>query len=412
MKIKVRQRKYEDGNVVWSADIHCIPKGEELLARFRLVAPEQVKTQSGATRWANDEAQAIIAHGRPVQTRKGKQQREEHIAAQEAAKPKVVPTLSEFVPLWLEHCAGNKLKPATLDSKKTIARQHLVPELGQVRLDQIDATSEALLKKRLVNHRASTTNLVVVQLQNITMWAAKLGHRPERLKITMVKDNSGDDEIVFYTPRDFERLVEGAYCCPESLALVLLGGEAGLRSSELQALRWRDLDFDALEIHVRTAIWRGKRGSTKGGKPRSVPMSPRLAQALLGLPRGADENVLRKMRGQGLATKTTVRCLLQRAQRHAGLPETGGPHVLRHTFATGLLLAGEDLRVVQELMGHADIKTTAKYLHVLPQGKRKAVNRLQEHRAQAAQETVTTLSRQPGRKTSMPRNSPQGAQIH
>jgi integrase/recombinase XerD len=69
--------------------------------------------------------------------------------------------------------------------------------------------------------------------------------------------------------------------------------------------------------------------------------------------------------------------MLQRALRKAGLSGRGiTPHKLRHTFATHLIRNGADIRTVQELMGHSELETTAKYLHSDTRTKQAAVGRL------------------------------------
>jgi integrase len=106
----------------------------------------------------------------------------------------------------------------------------------------------------------------------------------------------------------------------------------------------------------------------KGKKDRCVMRS----EVLLKMLRAYMEDYQPKywlFEGQHLGEHYSVRSLqavVKRARRAAGLRDTITPHTLRHNFATHLLEAGTDSRLIQELLGHADIKTTLRYLHVSP----------------------------------------------
>lgn len=144
-------------------------------------------------------------------------------------------------------------------------------------------------------------------------------------------------------------------------ALELLYG-CGLRVSELCGLDLPDLDGREQLLRVRG----------KGGKERIVPVGRPALDAvrayldgergeLLGRKRSAA--VLLNARG-GRLTRVGVWTIVRRHAAAAGLPTGTSPHVLRHTYATHLLEGGADLRVVQELLGHAAITTTEIYTHV------------------------------------------------
>ena len=136
-----------------------------------------------------------------------------------------------------------------------------------------------------------------------------------------------------------------------------IGYGAGLRASEVTNLKVRDIDSDRMLIHV-------ERG--KGGKDRDVMLSPSLLVLL--------RDYWREARPQGwlFPGQSRVEPLSPRslnrafnsAKRMAGIKKPATLHSLRHSFATHLLEADTDVRVIQVLLGHAKLTTTARYTHV------------------------------------------------
>ncbi|MDT9012853.1 tyrosine recombinase [Novosphingobium sp. APW14] len=142
------------------------------------------------------------------------------------------------------------------------------------------------------------------------------------------------------------------------LALLELLYGSGLRASELVSLPLNAVPRDAPFLNI----------TGKGGQQRLVPVSTRARQALsrwLAL-RGDKGRLLFPSTGKsGHLTRVRLFQLLRELALRAGLdPERVSPHVLRHAFATHLLEGGADLRVLQTLLGHADIATTQIYTHV------------------------------------------------
>ena len=168
------------------------------------------------------------------------------------------------------------------------------------------------------------------------------------------------------TDSEIEKLLEPEQPeTPQSLcdqAILELAYASGLRLSELKNLRLEQLHLDAGFINV----------IGKGNKERVVPVGRKAAAALnrfidagrpkLVTPR-SPANVFLTKRGTPFAAVTLWLRIKQRVRR-AGVSRNVTPHMLRHSFATHLLEHGADLRVIQELLGHANISTTEIYTHV------------------------------------------------
>ena len=143
-----------------------------------------------------------------------------------------------------------------------------------------------------------------------------------------------------------------------TLALLELLYGSGLRASELVSLPLNAVPRDAPFLNV----------IGKGGQQRLVPVSTRARQALsrwLAVRPGDGRHLFPSRAETGHLTRIRLFQLLRDLALRAGIPpEKVSPHVLRHAFATHLLEGGADLRVLQTLLGHADIATTQIYTHV------------------------------------------------
>jgi site-specific recombinase XerD len=130
---------------------------------------------------------------------------------------------------------------------------------------------------------------------------------------------------------------------------------AGLRSSEVCRLRIEDIDSKRHVIHVRLG---------KGGKDRYVMLSERLLIALrqywLQVKPSGGWLFPGRIPTEPLAT-ATVRRAMAKAMKAIGLKKRVSPHGLRHSFATHLLEAGTDIRLIQVMLGHSSLATTARY---------------------------------------------------
>jgi len=150
------------------------------------------------------------------------------------------------------------------------------------------------------------------------------------------------------------------------LAMLELFYASGLRLSELIGARLENLDLDEGFIRV----------TGKGGKTRIVPVGGKAREAVADYLKNERPEMVKKktsswvflsVRGGKLSPERVREIVKQRAKA-AGLSQNIYPHLLRHSFATHLLQNGADLRVIQDMLGHADIATTQIYTHVDQKG--------------------------------------------
>jgi integrase/recombinase XerD len=155
-------------------------------------------------------------------------------------------------------------------------------------------------------------------------------------------------------------LIDAAGNLMQRALLMTLYG-TGMRRTEVSMLKVRDIDSLRMMIRV-------ERG--KGGAGRDLPLSPALLETLREYWRWKKPHIYlfpssTGQRGQDRPiSDKTVWYACKEAAVHARIAKHVTPHTLRHSWATHLLEAGTDLRTIQVLLGHADLETTAKYLHL------------------------------------------------
>jgi integrase/recombinase XerC len=147
------------------------------------------------------------------------------------------------------------------------------------------------------------------------------------------------------------------------LAMLEVFYSTGIRVSELVGLNWGDVDFQLGIIRV----------TGKGSKERIVPIGTIAMQALQDYSLEHRKNwnisckgenaVFLNRHGKRMTTRSVARSVAKHLKA-CGIAVHVGPHGLRHTFATHLLNSGADLRVIQEMLGHASLSTTQRYTHV------------------------------------------------
>ena len=357
----VKVRKYKRGG--WEVDIRFDkPDGEKVRVRKR--AP--VSSKSGSRRWGEALERELLFSDTTTPEEK-----------------KEVPTLEEFKPRYIEgYAKANRQKPSGVDSKESLLRNHLIPAMGDLELDEIVDERVQQLKYRMKGKHPKTVNNALTTLNTLLKVAVrwkvidKMPCTIELLKVPLA-------DFKFYDFDEYAWLVDGAGRNDhESLVMVLLGGDAGLRLGEIIAFEWDDVDFRRGSIHVQRSEWQGKVGVPKGGRTRRVPMTTQLRDALKRHRHLRGPRVL--YRDDGLTvTPQNLKTWMKRATRRAGLPECGRLHSLRHTFCSHLAMRGAPAKAIQELAGHKDLTTTQRYMHLSPAALESAIRLLDEGRNEA-----------------------------
>jgi integrase len=345
------------GTTTLEADVKMLVEGQEVRRRWKSPHTSRTATE----RWAREKARAFLT---------GRAAREKEPA----------PAFGEHaVRFVVDHIRACKLAPSTAEHLHTTLKEHLVPMFGHLRVDRIG--DDQVMAVKSLDLAAGTINHILQVLGQILKNALSKGFLTRLPVIKPLKNNGG--RARFYSPEDYGTLVRAA-SDPRALVLVLLAGDAGMRIGEVIALEWARVDFGANKVHVEVTDWNGQVGPTKGGKPRSVPMTPRLRAALRDLEELRDEGTSGRvlMRSKGRfseegepTTYSSARAMLTAVHARAGVKALGA-HALRHTFCSHLAMAGAPVTAIRDLAGHASVGVTQRYMHLAPAGLMSAIDLL------------------------------------
>jgi integrase len=233
--------------------------------------------------------------------------------------------------------------------------------------------------------KAHIKNIMRVLFNAAMRWElVDIGDNPMRL--VRVKDaTKRKEEPRVLSIEEFQKLLAEIPKEPFR-TMVLVAMSLGLRVSEVAALRWSDVNFDQLELTVERGIVSGRVGEVKTKYSRGrMPLDASLACVLVNWRRTSQFNAATDWvfaypgaGGRLPYYAWNVQTLYIRpAAKKAGLGEGIGWHTFRHTYSTMLRQLGVDLKVQQELLRHADIRTTMNvYTQAMPDDLRKANSRI------------------------------------
>lgn len=248
-----------------------------------------------------------------------------------------MPRLKDFLQFAAEQGAkfADQVKPMLLEDYRTeLLGRGMAPQTANKYLERVRAFFNRLKALHLVDKSP---------VEGIEMQKT---HKPEMRLLT-------DDEI-----RRLYQVIEGDIADVVTVAL-----QTGMRQSEICRMRWYDVKPDGIHIP-----------KTKSYRPRTIPYAP-CVKSLLEQRREDIKNtpsyVFGDRSGEPVPGQVWYLKLMGGYMR-AGI-EGANFHTLRHTFASRLLRSGANIKVVQTIMGHADLKTTLQYVHLYEDDSKRAM---------------------------------------
>lgn len=306
------------------------------------------------------------------------------------------PTVGEWLDHWLDHIATRKVRPRTLESYESTVRLHLRPGIGHQRLDRLQPEHLERLYAALADKGLSPAS--ILRAHRVLSRALKVAS--QRGKVARNVATLVDPPVVRrpetalpLSAQEVKRVMAAAQA-HRNAARWTVAMAVGLRQSEALALRWADVDLEHATLTVRRGVHRVRGQGLVYEEPkadrsrRTVALPAPLVEALRAhraaqleerLAAGAEwanlDLIFAQRNGKAIERKSDWRAWKALLQE-AGVRDIR-VHDGRHTAATLLLSEGVHPRVVMEVLGHAQMRTTTDtYSHVMPALGRDAAERM------------------------------------
>ncbi len=325
------------------------------------------------------------------------------------------PTLAEYAPTWLKSYASVECKPRTYELYDSMLRLHILPTLGSLRLSEITrgeirkllaAKAEPRTIKRAgkdvtVRLKRSTLKNILAPLREMLnhavedrLIAANPAARLLRQRASQQKNEGEGKRVDIFTEKELAHLLAMAEKdFPKDADFITTAAWSGMRQGEALGLQWPDLDSHNGFVEVRRTVGyrKGKLnvGSPKSGKARRVDLPKVLLDRLSARYEKAKEDaalnekafcpwVFPNRAGQPQDASHFISRVWHPLLEKAELRRVPF-HTLRHTYASLLIMRGENLAYIKEQLGHSSIQVTVDlYGHLIPGIHRGAVDALAE----------------------------------
>ncbi len=293
-------------------------------------------------------------------------------ATRDPAVPKEapqVPTIAEFLPLFLDYCRAEDKSPATIRNYHQHITTYVIPVLGDRRLDTIEAADGLTLKKKYERLAKNTVRQIIASLNRELSVAAILGKSPVLLRLPQSKKPVHRAEA--YSPEVISTLYAG-HESARDLVMLYLGIVGGLRRGEVCAVKGTDLaevGDGLMTLTVQRSIWGAIIRPTKTGKIRTITLTQGASAAIrahmaeLPDPNGwLFPGQRRDDKGEVLCVESSAYVrVIARLCRHLGVPYKA-THILRKTCATALAKAGLGPWAIADHLGHSGTEMAKVYV--------------------------------------------------
>jgi integrase/recombinase XerD len=255
-----------------------------------------------------------------------------------------------------DFCRMMELKGYSVNTQRTYknAFAHILCLLGEKYAAELDEEHWLLLLHWLQEKRGFKEAQMHTAVNVIRFYNEKVMRR-EALPVYLPRVKKAKQLPNVISEEETEKILN-VVTNIKHLCMLMLAYGCGMRVSEITNLQLKDIDSKRSLIAIRCA---------KGKKDRVVPLPAQLLPILRDYYRLYKPQLylFENEPGERYSTRS-VQTVFQRAKQKAGIRKSGGIHSFRHSYATHLLEAGTDIRVIQELLGHSQLKTTMIYTHV------------------------------------------------
>ncbi len=355
-------RQYKGGPDIEIYISVLLPSGERIIERVK--SPREGRAAS--KRWAEERETFLILNNGAKK-------------APEPESPKVT-LVDELIPIWEARYRASGLKPGTVEGNVAVVYRHVQRLFGSCDVAKMGKIEVEGAKQKMKGKGPCIINLTMALTMQILELAKDQGFRGPLPDIEYLPYIPPEAEP--YEPHEYEELLETASSHLQQKVICLLGGDAGLRSSEIAALHRADVDLVNGLLNIRNNLSNNKLATPKTRKSkRRVELTKRLKEALKDqLKSHAAPTVCIWDKGQRM-TRHQVAREVRHVEKRAGLvPKEAGVfakvHKLRHTFGTRLARNGATTKEIAELMGHSTTRSTEIYLHLAKVDRGRAIRLL------------------------------------